>query len=104
MTEGATAIYVSLATALAVWATIAIYLGRVGARLRAVRQELERMPPGDPPMPHPPAEPEAMEAATTTADHPARLLAWLMATGCGCGDVVHLLHPVERFVDAPHSR
>ncbi len=49
MTEGAVAVYVALATALAVWATIAIYLGRVGARLRTLQRDLERLRPPDPP-------------------------------------------------------
>lgn len=49
MTEGAVAVYMSLATALAVWMTIAIYLGRVGARLRTLQRELESIPLEPPP-------------------------------------------------------
>ncbi|NJO82290.1 MAG: hypothetical protein HC828_05410 [Blastochloris sp.] len=60
MTEGAVAVYVALATALAVWATIAIYLGRVGAQLRALQRDLERMPP-----PEPPAAPPMPGGGTT---------------------------------------
>lgn len=93
MTEGAAAVYIALATALAVWGTIALYLGRVGARLRQLQRELERMPPGsappgadsaaqpDPAPPPAPAEPAAApalaSAAASSADHPLRLIAWL---------------------------
>jgi hypothetical protein len=48
MSDGAVAIYFSLATALAVWGTVALYLGRVGARLSALQREADRYEPREP--------------------------------------------------------
>lgn len=41
MTEGTSAIAVALLTALAVWGTIALYLGRVSARLQRLTRDLK---------------------------------------------------------------
>jgi hypothetical protein len=57
MSDGAVAIYFSLATALAVWGTVALYLGRVGARLSALQRELGQSPPADPADRYEPREP-----------------------------------------------
>lgn len=109
MTEGATAVYIALATALAVWGTIAIYLGRVGARLRRLQRDLERMPPdlAPPPdappreqpddAPAPPApgqpvgEPPSRAAALVGGNHPLRLAAWLIALEYGGASATWLL-------------
>jgi|GEM_PF-6975153 hypothetical protein len=101
MTEGATAVYIALATALAVWGTIALYLGRIGARLRQLQRDLQQMPPGaappdadaaaqpDPALLPPSAEPPAPSAqawaTSLSADQPLRLLAWMAALECGVG-------------------
>jgi hypothetical protein len=72
MTEGAVAVYVALATTLAVWATIAIYLGRMGARLRTLQRDLERMSPPEPPAapPMPGGETPPATRATEAAQQP----------------------------------
>jgi hypothetical protein len=88
MTEGAVAVYVALATALAVWATIAIYLGRVGARLRTLQRDLARMsPPAEPPA-APPTQgggttPETREATTEQAPEVQRLQPGSMFSALG---------------------
>jgi hypothetical protein len=104
MTEGAVAVYIALATALAVWGTIALYLGRVGARLRQIERDMERMPPPDgmpiaqpdatpPPAPAPPTATSARISSTyAPADYQLRLLAWLAALEGGCGATRWLLH------------
>lgn len=63
MAEGTTAIYIALATALAIWATIAFYLARVGGRLQRLQHDLEQMPPGG----APPASGEPGVAPISTA-------------------------------------
>jgi hypothetical protein len=60
-----TAIYVALATTLAVWATVALYLGQIDARLRALQQELDRLLPGEPPQAAP-IDAQATSSATTS--------------------------------------
>jgi hypothetical protein len=117
MTEGATAVYIALATALAVWATIAIYLGRVHARLRRLQRDLERMPPGDAPpgaRETPPAdapgvaanpviEREADSTPTLVIDHPLRLMSWLVALQYGNGETHWLLQAASDEVLPPEQ-
>ncbi len=99
MTEGATAVYIALATTLVVWGTIALYLGRVYARLRELRRGIEAPP-------EPPASSTGASVAASgssavppvpetpvTTDQQYQWLLALVALHCGCGGSVWLPGP-----------
>ncbi|MCS6880277.1 MAG: hypothetical protein RMK84_06060 [Oscillochloridaceae bacterium] len=101
MTEGATAVYIALATTLVVWGTIALYLGRIYARLRELRRAIEAPP--DPPASStgPSAAPTVTESSVAspvpetpvTNDQPFQWLMALVALHCGCSGPMWLPGP-----------
>lgn len=101
MSESTSAIYVSMATVLLVWVTIAIYLAQVSARLRALRRDLRSDPPGSV------QRPEETAPQSTVASEPPSVIAdqwmwmaWYAALTYGCVDALGVLKQLQPYPKA----
>jgi hypothetical protein len=85
MSESTSAIYVSMATMLLVWVTIAIYLAQVSAQLRSLQRDLKGDPPGSAQQPDAttPQPTSVRESPSITADQWS-WMAWYAALTYGC--------------------
>ncbi len=85
MSESTSAIYVSMATVLLVWVTIAIYLAQVSAQLRSLQRDLKSDPPGSAQRPEEmtPQPTAATESPSVAADQWS-WMAWYAALTYGC--------------------
>ncbi len=92
MSESTSAIYVSMATVLLVWVTIAIYLARVSARLRSLQRDVRSDPPGSAQRPEETAPQPAVapDPPSVTADQ-WTWMAWYAALTYGCVEAPGML-------------
>jgi len=97
MSESTSAIYISMATVLLVWVTIAVYLTQVSSRLRSLKRDLNGGSPGNRPASGTAdAAPDvATEPPSVTADQ-WTWMAWYAALWYGCIDTLRLLDRSRR--------
>ncbi|ABU60392.1 hypothetical protein [Roseiflexus castenholzii] len=96
MSESTSAIYISMATVLLVWVTIAVYLAQVHAQLRSLRRDVTSDPPGaaqgpEDTTPQPAAVPESPSVA---ADQ-WLWMAWYVALTYGCVETLRVLNRIK---------
>ncbi len=99
MSESTAAIYISMATVLLVWVTIAVYLVQVGAQLRAMQNDLK----GDPPGPVQRSE-ETTSQSTAAPESPSvaadqwTWMAWYGSLTYGCTAALEMLSSVRETI------
>lgn len=108
MSESTSAIYVSMATVLLVWVTIAIYLAQVSAQLRSLQRDLKGDPPGAAQRPEETTPQPAVSSAepkTATPESPSvaadqwSWMAWYAALTYGCVEALGVLKRLQ-----PHPK
>ncbi|MCS7291196.1 MAG: hypothetical protein NZ699_18925 [Roseiflexus sp.] len=91
MSESTSAIYVSMATVLLVWVTIAIYLAQVSAHLRSLQRNLKGDPPGSQRSEETTPQPTAAPESPSVAADQWTWMAWYAALTYGCVEALGML-------------
>ncbi len=104
MSESTSAIYISMATVLLVWVTIAVYLAQVSAQLRSLQRDLKGDPPGSAQRPEamtPQSAASAAEPPTAAPESPSvaadqwSWMAWYAALTYGCFEALGALKSLQ---------
>jgi hypothetical protein len=97
MSESTSAIYISMATVLLVWVTIAVYLMQVSSRLRSLKRDLNGGSPGNKPASGTiDAAPDVATETPSVAADQWTWMAWHAALWYGCIDTLRLLDRSRR--------